>query len=212
MDDVGDLDGLVSTWTLLEGERALVDAKRAGSRLGFALLLKSFVAHGRFPAGAADFSGEVVEFVAGQVKADPAELEGYAWSGRSAERHRAEVRGFLGFRECSVADAERLTEWLAVDVCEAERDPPRKQRPRGLRNERQAARHQSAGLGNHCRGIQACCAQTHAADEQDARDGGQLNLAHLIQPRDRLARLRHPDLTATRIKLRVGRHVTRLLR
>lgn len=123
MDDSGDLDGLVSAWTLLKGERALVDSKRAGSRLGFALLLKSFVAHGRFPAGADDFSAEVVEFVAGQLKADPTELEGYAWSGRSAERHRAEVRGFLGFRECSVADAERLTDWLAVEVCEAERDP-----------------------------------------------------------------------------------------
>jgi hypothetical protein len=29
----------------------------------------------------------------------------------------------LGFRECSVADAERLTIWLAVEVCEKERCP-----------------------------------------------------------------------------------------
>lgn len=74
VDDAG-IDGLVSTWTLLEGERALVVSKRAGSRLGFALLLKSFVAHGRFPSGAADFSAEVIEFVAGQLKADPAEQQ-----------------------------------------------------------------------------------------------------------------------------------------
>jgi hypothetical protein len=29
----------------------------------------------------------------------------------------------LGFRECSVADADKLTEWLAANVCEAERRP-----------------------------------------------------------------------------------------
>jgi hypothetical protein len=29
----------------------------------------------------------------------------------------------LGFRECSVADADKLTEWLAANACEAERRP-----------------------------------------------------------------------------------------
>src|SRR5262249_51019322 len=31
---------------------------------------------------------------------------------RTAERHRAEIRELLGFREATVADAEALTEWL----------------------------------------------------------------------------------------------------
>jgi len=31
----------------------------------------------------------------------------------------------LGFRECSVADAERLTEWLAISFCESKRDEAR---------------------------------------------------------------------------------------
>ncbi|MGH3747564.1 MAG: DUF4158 domain-containing protein [Micromonosporaceae bacterium] len=45
----------------------------------------------------------------------------YEWSGRTVEHHRAQIRAHLGFRECSVADAEKLAEWLAVKVCEAER-------------------------------------------------------------------------------------------
>jgi len=39
------------------------------------------------------------------------------------EYHRAQIRAHLGFRECSVTDAEKLTEWLAANVCEAERRP-----------------------------------------------------------------------------------------
>ena len=30
-------------------------------------------------------------------------------AGRTIEYHRAQIRGDLGFRECSVADAEKLT-------------------------------------------------------------------------------------------------------
>ncbi len=39
------------------------------------------------------------------------------------ERHRREIRDHLGFRECSVADAAKLADWLAVNVTSAERDP-----------------------------------------------------------------------------------------
>nr|WP_240197785.1 hypothetical protein [Nonomuraea lactucae] len=31
------------------------------------------------------------------------------------------MRTFLNFGECTVADAERLTHWLATNVCERER-------------------------------------------------------------------------------------------
>ena len=37
--------------------------------------------------------------------------------------HRAQIRAHLGFRECSVADADKLTEWLTGNVCEVERHP-----------------------------------------------------------------------------------------
>jgi len=38
-----------------------------------------------------------------------AELGFYDWSGRQIKAHRSEIRGSLGFRESSVADAEKLT-------------------------------------------------------------------------------------------------------
>ncbi len=64
----------------------------------------------------------MVEHVARQVKASAAELGFYEWSGRTMGRHRGEIREHLGFRECSVADAEKLTDWLAANVAHAERD------------------------------------------------------------------------------------------
>ena len=49
------------------------------------------------------------------------ELSLFDRQGRTAERHRAQIRTFLDFRERTVADAEWLTHWLATQVCERER-------------------------------------------------------------------------------------------
>ena len=43
--------------------------------------------------------------------------------GGTIKAHRAEIRAHLGFRECSVADAGKLTAWLAGHVTQAERRP-----------------------------------------------------------------------------------------
>ena len=51
----------------------------------------------------------------------------YEWSGRTFKYRRAQVRRHLGFRECSTEDAAKLTEWLAVGVCRAERRADRVQ-------------------------------------------------------------------------------------
>ncbi|HEY3005202.1 MAG TPA: DUF4158 domain-containing protein, partial [Kribbellaceae bacterium] len=118
-----DLDELVEHWTLLDDECDLVAGKRGSTRLGFVLLLKFYSRYGRFPRGRGELPDEVVEFVARQVKVDPADLGFYEWSGRTVEYHRAQIGRHLGFRECSVEDADKLTAWLAVTVCEAERHP-----------------------------------------------------------------------------------------
>lgn len=86
-------------------------------------MLKFYTRLGRFPRGRAELPDAAVEFVAGQVGVEAAELGFYEWQGRTAEYHRAQIRAHLGFRECSVADAEKLTEWLAGEVCVAERRP-----------------------------------------------------------------------------------------
>lgn len=104
---------MVEHWTLLDDERELIAGKRGPTRLGFALLLKFYTQVGRFPRGRGELPDEAVEFVARQVDVEPPELGLYEWTGRTIEYHRAQIRGHLGFRECTVADAEHLTHWLA---------------------------------------------------------------------------------------------------
>jgi hypothetical protein len=47
---------------------------------------------------------------------------GYAWPGRTAEYHRAQLRAVLGFREPVVSDEDKLADWLAAEVCRTEPD------------------------------------------------------------------------------------------
>ncbi|MEV4186248.1 DUF4158 domain-containing protein, partial [Streptosporangium canum] len=119
------MDELVEHWTVLEDELELVAGKRGPTRLGFALLLKFYTRHGRFPRGRAEFADEVVDHVARQVKVSASELGLYDWTGRTIEHHRAQIRDHLGFRVCGVVDAEKLTQWLAAEVAHAERHPDR---------------------------------------------------------------------------------------
>ena len=119
------MDELVEHWTVLDEEAELVAGKRGATRLGFALLLKYYTRHGRFPRGRAEFAEEVVDYVARQMKVPASELGFYEWSGRTIEYHRAQIREHLGFRVCGVADAEKLTDWLAANVAHAERHPDR---------------------------------------------------------------------------------------
>lgn len=51
--------------------------------------------------------------MAAQVGVAASDLGFYNWSGRPIKAHRAEVRRALGFRECSVEDADKLTDWAA---------------------------------------------------------------------------------------------------
>lgn len=86
-------------------ERALIDAKYGATRLG----------------KLADLPAAGVEFIGRQLGLDGADLGSYEWAGRSIERQRAQIREQLGFRECTVGDAEQLTTWLAAHVAERER-------------------------------------------------------------------------------------------
>jgi len=88
--------------------------------LRFAALLKFFEIDGRFPEYAAEVPEQAVTYLAEQFKVDPALFVKYQWSGRTSERHRAQVRKALGFRECGEADQEGLAEWLSREVCPTE--------------------------------------------------------------------------------------------
>jgi Domain of unknown function (DUF4158) len=156
MQRVWDPKELVASWTLVEGDWALVANKTGHSRLGFALLLKFFELEARFPRHAAELPPTAVDYVAAQVKVDADRLAKYAWSGRTIEYHRAQIRDALGFREATRADEEALTAWLGGEVapvevsedrlrdallarCRAERIEPRGRIDRILGDARSAA-------------------------------------------------------------------------
>lgn len=106
-------DELLDHWTLLPQEVTLVQqTKTDASRLGLALLLKWFQYEGQFPQQRREVPAPVLAFVAAQVAVAPDQLPDEDWQGRTLERHRAQIREFLGFREASLEDAEALTRWL----------------------------------------------------------------------------------------------------
>ena len=116
-----DEDELIEHWTLIGDELDLLVGRTRPSKLALALWLKFFTVEGRFPAGRSELPDEAIGYVASQVKVAAADLGLFDWDGRTAERNRKMVRMLLGFRECSVADAEKLTTWLAEEVCSRER-------------------------------------------------------------------------------------------
>ncbi len=126
MEPVGvDVDELIEFWTLLDEDRALLAGKRGATALGFALLLKHYSRHGRFPRGRSEVADEVIAFVARQLGVAAADLGFYEWTGSTIEYHRARVRDHLGYRLATVADQETLTAWLSQSVAHAERRPDR---------------------------------------------------------------------------------------
>jgi len=126
MEPVGvDVDELIEFWTLLDEDRELLAGKRGATALGFALLLKHYSRHGRFPRGRSEVADEVIAFVARQLGVAAADLGFYEWTGSTIEYHRAQVRDHLGYRLATVADQETLTAWLSQFVAHAERRPDR---------------------------------------------------------------------------------------
>lgn len=114
------VDELVYSWTLVGEDWALLGNKSGVTRLGFALLLKFFDLRACFPGRAADFSSEIVTYVAAQFRVDPAAFGTYEWSGRAIERHRSQIRSAFGFREFSREDETKMIDWLAREVCPVE--------------------------------------------------------------------------------------------
>jgi hypothetical protein len=113
-------DEILTDWTLVEADWALVGVKTGPTRLGFALLLKFFEREARFPRNPGDFAADEVEYVAEQVKIAPDSLKDFDFSGRTAKRFRVQIRASFGFREFAANDEARVATWLAERVCPSE--------------------------------------------------------------------------------------------
>ena len=97
--------------------------KSGATRLGFAVLLKFLLWRGRFPRSLHEIPDDAVAHLARQVRVPATELRSFDLASRTAKRHRTEIRVYTGFRECSVADAEALTGWLAERIASGEYQP-----------------------------------------------------------------------------------------
>lgn len=106
-------------WTLQSGELALLENKNDENRLGFALLLKFFLYEGRFPETKNEIPKKCVGFVGEQIAVS---IEAfykyfeYSTFNRTVKYQRAEIRKFTGFRECTVADSDKMTKWLRNNI------------------------------------------------------------------------------------------------
>ena len=105
-------DQLERHFTLSASERALLGNKSGATRLGFALLLKTFQLDGCFLEHANDLPASVVSHVAAQCDTAPALLERIVWDSRHTRRHRAEIRAYLGNTAFNKADEPALIAWL----------------------------------------------------------------------------------------------------
>ncbi len=116
-----DEDELSGNWTLVGDELEQLSGRRGATKLGFALLLRFYAVHGMFLSGRSDLPDQAVAHVARLVDVPASDFGFYEWDGRTIKAHRADIRRYFGFRECSVADADKAAEWLAANVCEKER-------------------------------------------------------------------------------------------
>jgi TnpA family transposase len=103
---------LSERWTLTPADHSLIAAKSRANQLGFAVLLLFFREHGRFPVDGAEVDRPMACEIARQVHMPVPEDHRLKLSGRTAERHRAEIRALFGYREATVADAAALEDWL----------------------------------------------------------------------------------------------------
>jgi hypothetical protein len=127
-------------WALHASDRALLDNKTGSTRLGFAILLKTFQLNGRFPYRLEEVPVAAVAAIASQIEVPAKAWRGYDWRSRAATYHRAQIRDALGFRESTQDDTDALARWLEGQVSALEHRPDRllmaaRERCRSLRIE-----------------------------------------------------------------------------
>ena len=95
-------------WTLTPEDHVMVISKHRGTRLGFAILLVFFRDRGRFRRHECEVARQSIAALGQQLDVQTPMEGGALLSDRTAERFRAEIRAYFGFREATVADADAL--------------------------------------------------------------------------------------------------------
>ncbi len=110
-------------WSPADLERTLLDQRTEHGRLGFAILLKFFQLEGRFPVYHKEVPRDAVEFLAETLDLPVSAWDTFSFKARSAERTRARIRDFLGFRSATVADGEKIQDWLKQEILPHDQEP-----------------------------------------------------------------------------------------
>ena len=117
MDD--ELDGAdpVEGWSLDLDTLSWLETKAGPRRLGLAAQLRHYALTGRFAESAEAIPAAAARYLAEQLDRPVADLDGHDWSGRSAQRHRAEVLDRLAIRAIASGDLEALAARLEAEAC-----------------------------------------------------------------------------------------------
>src|SRR5512147_2362146 len=94
-------EDLATHWSLLFEELELLSGRSDIAKLGFSVLLKLFHLEYRFPERHQEVPASAIEYVAKQIGHPSSLWHRYDLAGRSARRHRAQIRDLLGFAEAS---------------------------------------------------------------------------------------------------------------
>ena len=104
---------LIDQWMLTDKEKALVNQYHTDpNRIAYALLLKYFQREGKFPQRKQDTPRVIVEHIAQQFHLETTVFDSYRWEKGTIDRHRSQIRKFLGVRIGTVADANAVLVWL----------------------------------------------------------------------------------------------------
>jgi hypothetical protein len=109
-------DELEIHWSLSVEESVLLPGRTDSGRLGFAILLKFFQFQGFFPDSQKGIPHEIAVYLAHATNSAVADLDVYEWDGRTGQRHRKKILGFLGLRRPSGEDLQKLRTWLTAEV------------------------------------------------------------------------------------------------
>ncbi|PJG45768.1 hypothetical protein CAF53_24090 [Sphingobium sp. LB126] len=103
---------------------AFIAGNADAGKLGLACQLAFWRSQGRFPDEEADLAPAVIAHLAGQIGVE-ADVESYAFTGRSGRRHRQLVLDHLAVGTFDHAAEAAFRSWLLSDMLPASRHCPR---------------------------------------------------------------------------------------
>lgn len=115
-------DELGELWTLSPDDVAFIADNADAGRLGLACQLTFWRSQGRFPDEEADLAPAVIAHLADQIGV-AADVESYAFTGRSGRRHRQRVLDHLAVGTFDHAAEAAFRSWLLSDILSREPTP-----------------------------------------------------------------------------------------